>query len=245
MARSGSETTRHRELKRLALTWAQAQRFRAAATEVRVPRTGFRADVAACVVPAGHDAVAGESAIFECKQARADLLRDAAPERAVTERLRVVLERRRELEALLGLHLPSLRRGESLFPEYDTCDLDAIRHDGLRAVRREEALLQSKLYGGTKLARLWRYRSADRLYLVVEPGVLDAHEVPEGWGLLVRAGEMLELVRTPARLEATVGARLALLQAVALAASRAVNDAAGVAREAILAHHRERAREAL
>jgi hypothetical protein len=230
MTRAGGETQQHRELKRLALVWAQAHGFGIVATEVRLPRSGFRADVAACrATRVGTDgAEPGESAVFECKQSRADLLRDAAPERATSERLREVAARRRELETMLGLHLPSLRRGESLFAECDSYDLDAVRHDGLRAVRREEATLLAKLYGGTKFARLRRYACADRFYLVVEPGVLEPHEAPEGWGLLERDGADLSLVRPPARVEPRAGMRVAMLQAVALAASRAVNAAAGV-----------------
>ncbi len=228
MARPGGETPEHRELKRLALIWAQARGFRAAACEVRLPRCGFRADVAACALPAGRDAAAGESAVFECKQARPDLVRDIAAERETSERLRAVAQRRLELETMLGLHLPSLRRGESLFAECDAYDLDAIRHDGLRAVRREESILQARLHGGTKLARLRRYRCADRLYLVVEPGVLEPHETPEGWGLLVREGGELRLERRPENAATGAAARLALLQAVARAATRAVNSNAGI-----------------
>jgi len=237
MRRGAGETPEHRELKRLALTWAQARGFAIVAAEVRLPRSGFRADVAACA-PGRGGAEPGECAVFECKQARADLLRDAAPEHATSERLRAVSARRRELEVMLGLHLPSLRRGESLFAECDAYDLEAIRHDGLRAVRREEAALLGKLYGGTKFARLRRYACADRFYLVVEPGVLEPHETPEGWGLLVREAEALRLERVPARAAPHAGMRLAMLQAVALAASRAVNAAAGVDPAAISALRR-------
>lgn len=234
MARPGGETPEHRELKRLALIWAQAHGFRVAACEARLPRCGFRADVAACAVPAGRIAVAGETAVFECKQARSDLLRDVAAERETSERLRAVMQRRRELESMLGLHLPSLRRGETLFAECDAYDLDAIRHDGLRAVRREEAVLQARLHGGTKLARLHRYGCADRLYLVVEPGVLEPHEVPEGWGLLVRECGGLRLERRPEYAATDAAARLAMLQAVARAAARAVNAACGVDPAAVI-----------
>ncbi|MBE2213686.1 MAG: hypothetical protein IAE82_07435 [Opitutaceae bacterium] len=134
---------------------------------------------------------------------------------------------------MLGLHLPNLRRGESLFAECDAYDLETIRHDGLRAVRREEAALLARLYGGTKFARLRRYACADRFYLVAAAGVLEPHETPAGWGLLVRDGEALRLVRAPERVDSRPGMRVAMLQAVALAASRAVNAAAGVEHTAI------------
>ncbi len=41
------ETAAHRELKRLAMAWAGEVGFDIVASEVRVPRSGFRADVAA------------------------------------------------------------------------------------------------------------------------------------------------------------------------------------------------------
>ena len=41
------ETAAHRELKRLALVWAQAQGYSACALEVSLPRCRYRADVAA------------------------------------------------------------------------------------------------------------------------------------------------------------------------------------------------------
>lgn len=224
MAGGNGESDRHRDLKRRTLLWAQARDFAVCGVEVRVPRSNFRADVAACVV-AASDAAPGETAVFECKQSRADLLRDTADERASLERLREVGARRRELERMLGLHLPDLRRGESLFAECDAYDLDAIRHDGLRAVRREEARLQAKVFGGTKFARLHRYRCANRLYLVVAAGVLLPHETPAGWGLLAPAGESgeLELIRRPEHVETTPAARAALLRAIAIANVRRVN----------------------
>lgn len=187
-----------------------------------MPRSGYRADVAACAVtPHAGAAAAGETALFECKQVRSDLLRDSADEHDTRRRLREVVNRRLELERLLGVHLPNLRRGESLFAECDDYDFDAIRHDGLRAVRREESRLRAKLFGGTKFDRLWRYACADRLYLVVASGVLHAAEAPEGWGVLVASGSgALELVRAPVRIDAGPTARLGLLQAIALAGAR-------------------------
>lgn len=233
MAQATGESAAHRELKRLALVWAQAHGFEFVAIEVRLPRSGFRADVAACMSHRADAAQPGETAVFECKQARADLLRDTAPERETAERLREVAARRRDLERLLGLHLPNLRRGESLFAECDAYDLDAIRHDGWRAVRREEAVLLAKLYGRTKFARVRRYGCADRFYLVVSPGVLEPHEAPAGWGVLVQDADALTLARAPERVDSGPAMRLAMLQAVARSGTRAVNTQAGVAHEAV------------
>jgi hypothetical protein len=239
MAGSRGETQQHRDLKRRAVVWALTHDFRACALEVRVPRSGFRADVAAAAVAPGAEPVPGETVIFECKQARADLLRDTADENEIRARLREVSGRRGELERLVGAHLPNLRRGASLFAECDDYDFDAIRHDGLRAVRREEERLQAKLFSGTKFDRLRRYRCADRCYLVVAPGVMAAHEAPAGWGVLVAAGEGLELIREPTRHECQPAARLALLQSIALAGTRLSLAGLGIAWDELLARRRE------
>eukprot|EP01035_Chromulina_nebulosa_P050017 gene50017-67932_t len=111
------ETERHRRLKALALAWAREQGFAIAAGEVRVPRSGYRADVAACLRGAGR-----RTAVFECKQARADLLKDAHGEAAVRARLGELMERRKSLEEMLAVHRPDLRRGEALWPEFDAWD---------------------------------------------------------------------------------------------------------------------------
>lgn len=220
MSGAGGETERHRDLKRQAVRWAVVHGFRACADEVRLPKSPFRADVAAAMIGSSAHPEPGETAVFECKQARADFLRDAADERETLARLQEISTRRQALEQMLGAHLPDLRRGESLFAECDIYDFESIRHDGLRAVRREEATLQAKIFGGTKFDRIRRYHCADRLYLVVNAGVMAAHEAPEGWGVLVVAGEELELKRAPARLQSSAAMRLALLQSIALAATR-------------------------
>ena len=50
---AAGETEPHRELKRLAAAWARANRLGLVATEVRLPRSGYRADVAAASMSAG------------------------------------------------------------------------------------------------------------------------------------------------------------------------------------------------
>ena len=232
MATSRGESERHRDLKRRTLLWAQANGFSACALEVRVPRSGFRADVVAgAVSPSGTEV--GEVAIFECKQERSDLLRDTADERKTLAQLQEVSTRRSELEHMLGLHLPDLRRGDSLFAEYDQYDLESIRHDGLRSVRREEARLRSRLYGATKFDRLFRYRCADRHYLVVAEGVIEPHEAPSAWGVLVASGDGLEVRRLPEKVEINPSARLALLHAIAVAGTRRLNAELGIDWEAV------------
>jgi len=218
-----TETENHLRLKRLALAWVRANGFAIAATEVRVPKSGYRADLAACA-----RGPAGRTVVFECKQARADLLKDARGEAEARRRVAELAARRAKLEELIGGHRPDLRRGESLFPEFDAWDFSGLEHATHRRVLGELATWQERLLRGTKFAKLFRWRTADYLYLVSEEGIFAEAEVPAGWGLLVRRGDALELARAPVWTEPAAESRQALLESVAVAATRAVLRAAGV-----------------
>ncbi len=210
------ETPAHRELKRLAFEWARENGLPLAACEVRIPSSGYRADVAAC--SRGDDR---RVAIFECKQCRSDFLRDQADEPGVRLRAVELAERVASLRALIAVHRPDLRRGESLFAEFDDYDFRGLRHDGLQAVERELELLQRKIVASLKFSRLRRYQAADHLYLVTEPDIMNASEVPAGWGWLVREGAMLHVRLKPVRLLPTALQQARWLEAIALAGTRA------------------------
>jgi hypothetical protein len=217
------ETEAHRELKRLALQWAQTNGFAICACEVRVPKSGYRADVAACSRGAER-----RTAVFECKQARADLLKDARREDEARRKIEELSQRAQKLEELIGGHRPDLRKGEALFPEFDAWDFSGVEHETQRRVLAELATWQERLLHGTKFAKLWRWRGADFFYLVSEDGIFAEAEIPAGWGLLVRRGETLELVRKPVWTETTDECRAALLECIAISATRAVNREMGV-----------------
>lgn len=222
-----SETQNHTRLKSLALAWAQTNGFAIAGMEVQVPKSGYRADVAA----SGRGRAA-RTAVFECKQSRADLLKDAHGEADTRARLVELAERRRTLEQLLAVHRPDLRRGEALWPEYDSWDFSSLEHRAYRGVLTEIDTVQRRVLRGTKFSKMFRYRCADYLYLVVEDGIFAEAEIPAGWGLLVRraaeGGDELRLARPPADLDAAAPQRTALLEAIAVANTRAVNRALGV-----------------
>lgn len=212
-----NETTAHRRLKALALDWARAAGWRIGAVEVRVPRSGYRADVAA--MSRGPEAT---SVVFECKQSRADLLKDAHDDTATRRQLAAALRRRTKLEELLGGHRPDLRRGESLFPEFDAWDFGTLRHKTYHALLTEIGQLQGRLVEGAKFAKMLRYQCADFLYLVVEDDIYAEAELPAGWGVLVRRDQSLELRRRPVRLQPAAAQRHALLENIALAGTAAV-----------------------
>jgi hypothetical protein len=83
------------------------------------------------------------------------------------------------------------------------------------------ATLQARVLKGTKFSKMFRYRCADFLYLVVEENIFAEAEIPAGWGLLVRRGDELVLARAPVALDAADAQRIALLENIALAATRA------------------------
>src|ERR1043166_6388069 len=140
------ESAAHQTLRRLAVAWAQEQGFSAVATEVRLPKSGFIADVVAyrratktAEIPrhARDDSISiGMTAVFECKQARSDFLKDSYSREKTAARFKVCDERRRTLERLLKLYYPSLRSGETLFAEFDAVNLNGFEHKTYRRVGR-------------------------------------------------------------------------------------------------------------
>jgi hypothetical protein len=212
------ETAAHQNLKHLAAVWAQQNGFSAVAAEVQLPNSAFRADVVAYRrakrSPKAECGI-GDTAVFECKQVRSDFLNDAYVAEATRRRLLELNGRRQTLERLLKLHLPSLRRGETLFAEFDAVDLRGMEHKTYRRVLREIDIGQRRLFGKTKFDKLMRYRCANLNYLVVEPGILEPHEAPTGWGLLVNRGGQLVLEIKPVWQPIEAGDRLRLLERIA------------------------------
>ncbi|MEY2495470.1 MAG: hypothetical protein QOJ45_1962 [Verrucomicrobiota bacterium] len=224
------ETDQHIRLKRLALVWAQANRYSACAAEVSLPQCRYRADVAAYRADGkGH----GETAIFECKQARSDLRRDNCRTASALERLRSLGRRREVLEKHLRVHYPTLRTGDSLFPEYDSHDFAAIGHRGYGCVLRELAALQNHLYGGTKFECLVRYRSANLFFLVLPNELFQEAEAPANWGVLAESNNSLSLLRRPVWHDNAAETRLRLLQRIARAGTRQFNRQFGISFEEI------------
>jgi hypothetical protein len=224
------ETAAHRELKKLAFVWARDHGFPIAACEVRIPSSGYRADVAACslVQQGGERAVA----LFECKQCRPDLLRDQADEAKVRARAEETSQRLASLRALVAEHRPDLRRGEALFPEYDDYDFRGLRHEGLHGLEKEVETLQKKILNSVKFSRLRRYEAATHLYLVTEGDILAEYEVPLGWGWLVRKGDALDCLVKPFRLSPTPRQTERWLEAIALAGTRVSAKTLGITKQA-------------
>lgn len=231
-ARRGSESAAHRELKRLALLWAQAQGYSACAIEVTLPRCRYRADVAAFRFLPNEF---GCTAIFECKQASPDLRRDNRCASTTRERLESVHKRRLIIEKHLRVHYPALRRGESLFAEWDSHDFASIGHRNYSRIIREMTALQNQLRDGTKFEKLVHYRCANLFFLVLPNELFRLSEIPVGWGALVEKSGMLSLARQPVWHETRPEDQLKFLHRIAITGTRQLNRKLGITFEDLLA----------
>ena len=142
--------------------------------------------------------------------------------------MKVLTERRLNLERLLKIHYPSLRNGDGLWPDYETVAFDRAEHAPYRKVVEELVTLSRQLHGQTKMESLMKWQAANLHYLVVEPGVVEPHEIPLGWGMLVREGRRLELRVRPEWRDVDEAIRLTFLHRIAAAGSKATNREAGV-----------------
>lgn len=224
------ETAAHLRLKRQALIWAQARGYSVCALEVHLPHCRYRADVAAFRENREGD----RAAIFECKQSLADMRRDNCDSTVAREKLEALTVRREIIERNLRVHYPTLRTGESLFPDFDAFDFSRLEHRGYARVTREGAALQQRLSDCIKFEKLARYRCANLFYLVIaEPLREMAFELPGGWGVLVERGGELDLVRKPEWHDANDANRVRFLRRVAAAATRALNRELAITAEEI------------
>jgi hypothetical protein len=221
---AGRETQNHRGLKTLALAWAAERGMSLGAPEVSFPHRRFRVDAAACLfqreVPARPPSatlasVLKVAVVFECKQVRSDLIRDTKQRKTLTRHLEALEQRRKELETLLKIHHPHFANGESLFREFDSYRLGECDHKGYPKLLRDIAIAKRGLIKGTKFDRLLSYRMANLHYLVVEDKLIKSHEIPTGWGLLVRRDETLVLVEQPVWQEIATEEQLVFLQRIA------------------------------
>ena len=225
------ETAAHADLKRSAVLWAQAHGYSACAVEVKLPRCRYRADVAAY---RPQQKGIGCTAIFECKQARPDLRKDNYLSVLSRARLETVYRRRQILEKNLRIHYPTLRGGDSLFPEWESHDFDAINHRGYARVTRELVALQNRLHDGTKFETLVRYRCANLFFLVLPNELLREPEAPVNWGLLVERDGSLSLARKPVWHESTPAEQECFLLRIASGGTRQLNKQLGICFEDVL-----------
>lgn len=228
---SRGETVAHNQLKRLALLWAQGHGYSACAVEMSLPGCRYRADVAAFRPVKNEE---GWTAIFECKQAFSDLRRDNCCTSVARERLEIIQKRREILEKHLRIHYPTLRTGETLFPEFDSHDFAEIGHRNYNRVVRELTALQNQLHDGTKFERLVRYRCANLFFLVLPNDLFQGSQVPVGWGALIESAGGLTLAQKPIWHQTRHEYQIRFLSRIAAAGTREINRKFGITFEEIV-----------
>ena len=215
-----AESSEHKNLKRLACSWLREQGCSATASEVRLPLSSFRVDVAGYQSLRNLSNEPGATFVMECKQSRSDFLRDAGRESSALKTKEGHGKRIRRLRDLLSMHLPQCRLYESLFAEYDTYDFSNWRHASWFRLNAEFMRLSRKVSSGLKFDKIARYGCARYCYLVVsENVVLSESELPLGWGCLEAKNGDLEVVKVALRLETKASARLKMLERIAGAKS--------------------------
>jgi hypothetical protein len=162
------------------------------------------------------------------------LRRDNCCSDTARSRLETICRRRQILEKHLRIHYPNLRISDSLFPEFDSHDFQAIGHQTYGRVLRELSALQNRLYDCTKFERLSRYGCANLFFLVVTGEVFDETEIPIGWGALVESAESLTVARKPVWHDVGEQQSLSLLQRIAAAGTRRLNRQLGITFEDVI-----------
>lgn len=225
-----SETEAHLRLKQLTLVWAQAHGYSACSLEVGLPRSRYRADVAAFK----PSRAGGATAVFECKQALVDLRRDNGSRSSTRRRLEAAHRRRETLERNLRVHYPALRIPDSLFAEFDSDNFDEIGHRGYKQVVRQLRALQNRLYDCTKFETLVRYRCANLFFLVLPNELFRDSEIPISWGALIEIDGALVLRRKPVWQQTSPENQLHFLQRIATSGTRALNREFGITFQELL-----------
>lgn len=177
--------------------------------------------------------------IVECKQSRADFLRDTAETDRLLAQRRTLLDRKHALERDFIVRTePDLRtNGQFLFHDMEHWDFSRSRSPAYRKLLADIASIDSALYNQTKFFWMAQYRMADRLFLIAPRAMIKPRELPDAWGLIEvprRLGESLTrasladladvplTLRVPARDNHTRAThRTRLLRNIAVAATRA------------------------
>ncbi len=190
----------------------------AVAAETRLPLSNYRADVVGYRFNRALDGQPGDTFAVECKQSRADFLKDAGLEIPVRREEADLRSRVDGLRQLLAAHLPECRRQESLFYEYDSYDFSDWRHDTWYRLTRRLQYLENCLGSGIKFSKIARYGCATYCILATLPGVVrrDA-EIPMGWGHWEWTGDAFVVLREATRLVSRPEVRLRLLERIAAA----------------------------
>ncbi len=209
------ETRTHCRLANVAVRLLIAEGFTAAAREVLCPIARFRVDVAGYLggrrtigSRAGSLRIATpefrhdgkpcpQTIVVECKQSRADFLRDAASHERLFRMREAVRTRMAQLEErLVKPREPHLRRtGQYLFSELEAWEFFRSRSLGYQRAAARMRAIELRLYGHVKFWTMRRYLLASHMYILAPAGLIRSRELPSGWGLLECPGAVLRAGR--------------------------------------------------
>ena len=174
------ETLAHRRLKEFAVAFLRERGCLAVACEVRCPISRYRVDVAGYCDSVRITNDNGRSTrkrckpytiVIECKQSRADFLRD-------NERKDDLIAHRKDLQCIcrsieenrVKKEEPNLRKsGSSLFAELEEWDFSKSKLPSYRKILSQLRLLDKKIYGHTKAFRRLKQRPCVFLYSYRHP----------------------------------------------------------------------------
>ena len=125
----------------------------------------------------------------------------------------------------MQVHFPSLRNSESLFPEFDGYRFATAGFEPYEKLTNEIRCLACRLHQQTKFDKLARWQAANLHFVVAEEGTVRVHELPFGWGLLLRRGEELEIAAESIWQATPEEHRFALLLRIAMSGTQAINRA--------------------
>jgi hypothetical protein len=242
-AARGAERGRKQRMQRALLAWLISDRQpQAAAFNVPTRITRFKADVAAMwcqpVRNSGEEGprnilVPARTVIIQCHTDREDCWADVTRSSEILPRLQAARERREAAEAQIRREEPELRDPDSLFEEYAEWHYDRTSNREYHKLLREISKLEGALFEGTRFEQIRSAEVADNLYLAVPSGLVHAHELADGWGLIWIGPDLAVSVEKEAEdRDCVVANRLHLVQNIAAAATEDVLFAKGVRRRA-------------
>lgn len=203
------ETARHMNLKLIGAALLGQAGCPAFAAEVACPLSRWRIDLAGyfdtpdhlkwgdpaapLAAALAHRPAGPLTVAMECKQCRADFVRDGGSlDRLVQRRAHLAADARELEERIIRSAEPHLRgRGAMLFAELEVWNFAASGSPTYRAIQRELRSIDERIHGQTKFWMMARYALADVLLIVAPRGLIAAAEAPPGWGLVEAPGGML------------------------------------------------------
>ncbi|MCF7855756.1 MAG: hypothetical protein K9N51_13225 [Candidatus Pacebacteria bacterium] len=169
------------------------------------------------------------TAIVQCYTERQDCWADCTKTADIMPELERLRRRRTKLEARIRREEPALRDPNTLFEEYAEWRYEKSANREYHDVHRQIQKLEHALLEGTQFEQIRSAEVADYLYLAVPSGLVKAHELADGWGLLwINRDLTVTLEREAECRDCLDENRLHLVQNIAVAASKSVLFATGI-----------------